>query len=110
MSDLRKALEELAETYLSWSNSLLLETDFGKGRRDAFGQAAADLRALLAAHQEPQPVAREALRGRLDQLWGWAKSGKTRTDSDGGQYYLMDVENVDKFTDAVLVLMIRSES
>ncbi|HEY2763430.1 MAG TPA: hypothetical protein VGJ13_05370 [Pseudonocardiaceae bacterium] len=32
---------------------------------------------------------------KLDQLWGWAKSGETRSDRDGGQYYLMDKANVD---------------
>lgn len=47
----------------------------------------------------------EELRGKLDQLWGWAKSGKLkdRTDPDV-EYYLMDTENVDSFTDYVVGL------
>lgn len=52
----------------------------------------------------------DALRGKLDQLWGWAKSGKTRRDSEGGEYYLMSVENVDGLTDAVLALLNGGES
>lgn len=47
---------------------------------------------------------REALRGKLDQLWGWAKAGKQPADN-GGWYYVMDAENVDKFTDHVLDLI-----
>lgn len=35
------------------------------------------------------------LRGRLDQLWGWAKAGKN------GGMYAMDVELADRFTDDV---------
>jgi hypothetical protein len=54
-------------------------------------------------------VDREALRGRLDQLWGWAKSGRTK-DADGGEYYLMDVENVDQFTEDVLALLTTEEA
>jgi hypothetical protein len=50
------------------------------------------------------PPELEALRGQLDQLWGWAKSGKTK-GPDGGEYYLMDVENVDQFTRHVLALL-----
>jgi hypothetical protein len=43
------------------------------------------------------PATTEAdLRGRLDQLWGWAKAGKN------GGMYAMDVELVDRFTDDVL--------
>lgn len=36
---------------------------------------------------------------KLDQLWGWAKAGKTE------EYYLMDIENVDTFTNDVLKLV-----
>ena len=47
----------------------------------------------------------EELRGRLDQLWGWAKSGKLKDRTDPSvEYYLMDAENVDKFSDHVLDL------
>jgi hypothetical protein len=41
------------------------------------------------------------LRDRLDQLWGWAKAGRV-VGREGEPYYLMDVENVDRFTDDVL--------
>lgn len=46
----------------------------------------------------------QLLRDNLDQLWGWAKAGKTVT-RDGLDIYLMDVENVDRFTDDVLRLV-----
>lgn len=53
---------------------------------------------------EPQgsPVSEALMRDKLDQLWGWAKSGKATYPGDSGEYYAMDVENVDGFTDAVL--------
>jgi hypothetical protein len=44
-------------------------------------------------------VTEEELRGRLDQLWGWAKAGKLKDRDDPSvEYYLMDAENVDAFT------------
>ena len=49
---------------------------------------------------------RRQLRGRLDQLWGWAKAGKVNDRHDIGiTYYLMDTELVDRFTDDVLALL-----
>ncbi|MEW1951060.1 hypothetical protein AB0280_17635 [Pseudarthrobacter sp902506025] len=39
------------------------------------------------------------LRGKLDQLWGWAKAGK------GDVNYLMAIDSVDSFTDTVMKLI-----
>lgn len=48
----------------------------------------------------------EELRGRLDQLWGWAKAGKLKDQNDPTvEYYLMDTENVDAFTRHVVDLI-----
>lgn len=44
------------------------------------------------------------LKGQLDQLWGWAKSGKS------GGFYLMDIENVDQFTEHVTALVKKREA
>lgn len=68
--------------------------------------------ALEAAVPYLQPqVDREALKGKLDQLWGWAKAGKQRDPDDPSvEYYLMDVENVDAFTCHVLALLSTEET
>jgi len=41
----------------------------------------------------------DQLKGKLDQLWGWAKSGEDTN------FYLMDKDNVDTFTRDVLALI-----
>lgn len=57
-------------------------------------------------HTERGAGVNEDLRGRLDQLWGWAKAGKQRDPNDASvEYYLMDAESVDRFTDDVLSLL-----
>lgn len=68
---------------------------------------ASDIRQLIEAHPaEPVGVSDEQLRGRLDQLWGWAKAGKQKDPHDPTvEYYLMDTENVDEFTRHVLDLV-----
>lgn len=56
--------------------------------------------------EQPVGVSDEQLRGRLDQLWGWAKAGKQKDPHDPTvEYYLMDTENVDSFTRHVLDLV-----
>jgi hypothetical protein len=69
------------------------------GQRDDFlALIEAERRDAVEMYKASRPLLDRA---RLDQLWGWAKSGK-RSDSEGGEYYLMSVENVDGFTDAVV--------
>lgn len=50
----------------------------------------------------PEPEWRLELAGRIDQLIGWAKSGKIR-----GEYYLMDAENTDRLRDDILAALDR---
>ena len=40
----------------------------------------------------------------IEQIIGHAKSGKY-TDRDGGEFYLMDAENVDQMADAILTAL-----
>jgi hypothetical protein len=46
------------------------------------------------------------LPGRIDQLIGWAKSGKVN-GKDGEDYYLMSAENVDRLRDDIIAAVAR---
>lgn len=86
--------DELVE-FVTVLDAVVAETAFSTGVRDA-------MNAVLAEEQAESGSPEEVLRGKLDQLWGWAKSGRATYPGDGGEYYAMDVENVDAFTDNVL--------
>lgn len=69
---------------------------------DTAQRATAAARAAQTERDRAVPAA-QLLAGRIDQLIGWAKSGKLRDRDDPDvEYYLMDVENVDPLRDHIL--------
>jgi hypothetical protein len=75
-------------------------TDFAATSDEGLAEEGAVL--LGAVPGTPACPSEDALRHKLEQLWGWAKSGRATYPGDGGEYYAMDIENVDCFTDHVL--------